>query len=207
MITIYWHCIGMTEDDKTLVACALDELAEHLKDERIKLTVTIKPLENEPELSKRISEKLDKLKDQSYAFYDCDDDIARVLMGNGRLFVYCHPDSYVADAARRACGLAKWGLTPTCGFFSAAYPPRGRLRRKFTIWHEAVHLLLRYPNNSDECYEPDPPYPKKADCNCDTCIMQYEPNAKWDGRLSMCDKITGFFKEMDSRLRGNGNYC
>lgn len=208
MITIYWHCLGMTEDDERFVAAALKELAQHLKvdpkDDPIKLSVSIKPLGDEQDLTKKVDAILNRLNEESYTFTDCAAEVQYVLNilpeGNAlRLLVYCHPNSYLAKTALRGKDSAKWGAT--CGSFSAAYPPKDQLKRKFTIWHETVHLLLRRGDDLDECYEPYPPYHKKADCNCDTCIMQFEPPKKWGGEWSLCDKIIGFLRDISKNCR------
>lgn len=193
----------MTEDDERFIAAALDELAQHLKEDPIKLPISVKRLASEPDLVREVNEVLNKPNDQScgFSYY-----VAKILgifschVGVGqpfthlRLLVYCHQDSQVAKGALRDKPSALWGAT--CGSFSAAYPPKDQLKRKFTIWHETVHLLLRRGGDLDECYEPYPPYHKKADCNCDTCIMQFEPPKKWDGEWSLCDKIIGFLRDL-----------
>lgn len=196
MVTVCWHCLDMTENDERFVAGALKELAQNLEKDPIKLPVSIKQLRDKSKLTEKVRERLNKLNDQSCEFSACSAGIADIFASEEgivqRLLIYCRPDSSLANTARK--GPAEWGAT--CGSFSATYPPRDLLKSKFTIWHEAVHLLLRRPDNSDECYEPYSPYPPKADCNCDTCIMRHKPNEKWDGKLSMCDKIIGFLKEL-----------
>jgi len=205
MITIYWHCLGMTEADETFVAGVLKELAQHLKeypkDDPIKLAINIKALAGEPHLTKQIDEKINQLSNKKYTFSDCAAGIAGVLTHSARLFVYCSRDSNIAKAAKKQAPWAKWGAT--CGSFSAAYPLKDQLKSKFTIWHETVHLLLRRGDDLDECYNPYPPYEKKDGCNCDTCIMQYEPNEKWGGKLSLCDKIIGFLQDLSKNCGEN----
>jgi hypothetical protein len=187
----------MMEADET-VAGALNEMAQFLR-EKIKLPVSIERLGDESDLLKKVYAILNE---QSYTFNiwaaKIYDSVFSPKM-NKRLLIYCRPDSYLAEAARRKKDSAQWGAT--CDSFSAAYPPKDQLNSKFTIWHETVHLLLRRPDNSDECYEPYYPYPPKGDCTCDTCIMRYKPNEKWDGKLSMCDKIIGFLKELSKNCR------
>lgn len=209
MISIYWHCLGMTENDERFVAGALQKLAQHLKedpkDDPIKLPVSIKRLGDKQKLAEKVCERMSKLNDQSYEFSTCSAEISDTFASEEgivqRLLIYCRPDSYIAEAARREKDSAKWGAT--CGSFSAVYPPRDQLISKSTIWHETVHLLLRREDDSDECYNPYPPYEKKDDCNCDTCIMQYEPNEKWDGKWSLCDKIIGFLRDLSKNCREN----
>lgn len=213
MITIYWHCLGMTEADETFVNSALQELAQHLKEypkeDPIKLEVNINGLTEQPELAKEVDEKLNRLSDESYTFSSCAGDIQYVFSKfdfitencSARLLVCCSSDSQIAKAAQKHAPWACWGAT--CGFLSAAYPPKDQLKSKFTIWHETVHLLLLRDDNRDECYEPYPPYPKKADCNCDTCIMQFEPDEKWGGKWSLCGKIIGFLQDLSKNCREN----
>ena len=200
----------MTEADETFVNSALQELAQHLKvdpkNDPIKLSVSIKRLGDEQDLTKKVDAILNRLNEESYTFTDCAAEVQYVLNilpeGNAlRLLVYCHPNSYLAKTARRGKDSAKWGATWSS--FSAAYPLKDQLKSKFTIWHETVHLLLRRGDDSDECYEPHFPYPKKADCNCDTCIMQHEPNEKWDGKCSLCGKIIGFLRDLSKNCREN----
>lgn len=193
----------MTETDETFVADALNELAHHLNEEPIKLPISIKRLGDEPELTKEVDAILNRLNEQSYTFSNCAGFVQYPFFKDGifeegvppKLLVYCRPDSHIARAALREKPSAKWGAT--CGSFSAAYPPKDQLKRKFTIWHEAVHLLLLRDDNRDECYEPY--YP----CECDTCIMQYEPPKKWVGEWSLCDKIIGFLRDLSKNCREN----
>lgn len=53
MITIYYHCIGMTEADEKFLKNSLQELAQRLKAEPIKLEINIRLLRDEPELKKK----------------------------------------------------------------------------------------------------------------------------------------------------------
>ena len=187
MITIYYYCLNMTADDERFVAGALQELAQHLKEDLIKLPVNIKALTDEPELTKEVYERLNRLSDQLYTFSDCAAEVLGVFpideMHTARLFVYCGQDSDIAKAAQKKISWACWGAT--CGSLSAVYESHN----KVTIWHEVVHLLLRRTDNLDECYEPYPPYAKKADCNCDTCIMQYAaPENTCENWPFLCDK-------------------
>ena len=194
MITIYWHCLSMTEADETFVNGALDELAEHLKGEPIKLTVTIKALTDEPELEKKVDERLNRLSDQSYTFSKCDADIGDLFLKfdlitetcTAKLLVYCSSDSRIALAAKSEAARMKkpppcWGAT--CGSFSAAYPPKDQLISKFTIWHEALHLL-----GIDDCYDENT---LRRNCKCETCVMQYKPpkgvDENWPSPL--CDNL------------------
>ena len=213
MITIYYHCLDMTEDDERFVAGALKELAQHLKeypkDDPIKLAISVKRLASEPDLVREVNEVLNKPNDQScgFSYY-----VAKILgifschVGVGqpfahmRLLLYCHKDSQVAKAAKNEA--ARMNKTPPCwgatnSHLAAAYPPKDQLKSKFTIWHETVHLLLLRDDNRDECYEPY--YP----CECDTCIMQYEPPKKWVGEWSLCDKIIGFLRDLSKNCREN----
>ena len=212
MITIYYHCFDMTPDDEIFVAGALKELAQHLKvdpkDAPIKLSVSIKRLGDEPDLAKEVDRILIKFGDPSYTFSRCAADILYLFSKfdfitenfSAKLLVYCSSDSQIAQTAKSEATCMKkpppeWGAT--CGSFSAAYPPKDQLKRKFTIWHETVHLLLLRDDNRDECYEPY--YP----CECDTCIMQYEPPKKWVGEWSLCDKIIGFLRDLSKNCREN----
>ena len=199
----------MTPDDEIFVAGALKELAQHLKeypkDDPIKLAISIKPLGDEQDLTKKVDAILN---DPSYTFSNCAGAIPYSFFKEGifkegvppKLLVYCRPDSQVAKAAKsEAARMNKvppcWGATNS--HFAAAYPPKDQLKRKFTIWHETVHLLLLRDDNRDECYEPY--YP----CECDTCIMQYEPPKKWVGEWSLCDKIIGFLRDLSKNCREN----
>jgi len=200
----------MTPDDEIFVAGALKELAQHLKvdpkDDPIKLSVSIKRLGDEPDLAKEVDPELNRLNDPSYRFSDSAAQIVNIFVRVlgvpesfvvPRLLVYCHKDSQVAKAALREKPSALWGCT--CGFFGAVY----QRSNKFSIWHEAVHLLLLRYDEKDECYEPYTPYEKKDDCECDTCIMQYEPPKKWAGEWSLCDKIIGFLRDLSKNCREN----
>jgi len=197
----------MTADDERFVAGALKELAHHLNEEQIKLPISIKRLGDEPELTKEVDAILNRLNEQSYTFSNCAGFVQYPFFKDGifeegvppKLLVYCRPDSHIARAALREKPSAKRGAN--CGSFSAAYPPKDQLKSKFTIWHEAVHLLLLRDDDKDECYEPYPTYAKKGDCDCDTCIMQYEPNEKWDGKCSLCSKIIGFLRDLSKNCR------
>ncbi len=185
----------MAEDDEKYVARALKELAQHLKEDPIKLMVKIKALTDEPKLIKEVNERLNRLSGQSCTFSLCAADITTVLpieeADMARLLVCCCQDSYIADAAHREKSSACWGTT--CGFFSAVYKPNN----KFTIWHESVHLLLLQDDNRDECYEPYPPYAKKSDCDCESCLMQYAPSDETVGEWpSLCNKVINLLQEL-----------
>lgn len=209
MITIYWHCLGMTEADEIFVAGALKELAQHLKDAPIKLPVSIKRLGDKPKLAEKICERLNKLNDQSYEFSACSAEIADTFASEEgvvqSLLIYCRPDSHIAQAARRKESVAKWGAT--CGSFSAVYPPKGQLKTKFTIWHEALHLL-----GLDECYDENT---LRRNCKRETCVMQYEPpsgvDENWPSPLcdNLCDKqkekLRELAKKVEQRCRAKNN--
>jgi hypothetical protein len=95
------------------------------------------------------------------------------------MLIYLRPDSSIAENVRRAVkrntGLDNWGVTS--GHTTLVYK-----HNKWIIWHEALHLL-----GVDECYDVKTRI-RKPDCNCETCIMQYEPSEKWVGEWSLCDK-------------------
>ncbi len=189
MITTYYYCLNMTADDERFVAGALQEFVQHLREDPIKLLVNIKALTDEPELAKEVYERLNRLSDQSYTFSNCAADITGVLpIGEtytARLLVYCGQDSKIAQAAKKKAPWALWGST--CGFLSAIYESNNN----FIIWHEVVHLLLLRDDNLDECYEPSPPFAKKGDCDCKSCLMQYAPTEKTVGEWpSLCSKVT-----------------
>jgi len=195
VITIYYHCLDMTPDDEKFVADSLKELAQHLKEDPIRLLVSIRTLTDEPSVAKGVHEKLNQLNDQSCSFSRCAADIVTALpIGKdfaARLLVYCRPDSYIANAARREKASACWGAT--CGLFSAVY----NHDNKFTIWHEVVHLLLVRHDDLDECYEPYPPYAKKGDCDCESCLMQYAPSEETVGEWPcLCDKVIKLLQKL-----------
>ena len=133
MVTIYYHCPDMTPDDERFVADSLEELAQHLKEEPIRLKVCIKQLGNELELAKETDAILNRVDDRSCGFSDCAADISDVLTcsagigqrsANARLLVYCRRDSQVARAAIRQKPSAQWGAK--CGFFAAVYAPKNK---------------------------------------------------------------------------------
>ncbi len=181
MITIYWHCLGTTacEEGEKFVAGALDQLAQHLKGEQVKLSINIKRLGDEPKLAKKVDEILDQSNDQSNPFstYYEHAIVDALYTGNcigikntsiAKLLVYCSPDSNIAVAAKRQNPHAKYGAM--CSFLAAVYS----LNKKSTIFHEALHLL-----GADECYIEDKPSLKKPDCNFKRCIMNFEPREEW----------------------------
>jgi len=195
MITTYYYCLNMTADDERFVAGALQEFVQHLREDPIKLLVNIKALTDEPELAKEVYERLNRLSDQSYTFSNCAADITGVLpIGEtytARLLVYCGQDSKIAQAAKKKAPWALWGST--CGFLSAIYESNNN----FIIWHEVVHLLLLRDDNLDECYEPSPPFAKKGDCDCKSCLMQYAPTEKTVGEWpSLCSKVTRLLQKL-----------
>jgi len=191
----------MTPDDEIFVAGALKELAQHLKvdpkDDPIKLSVSIKRLASEPDLVREVNEVLNKPNDQSCGFsyyvakilgiFSCHVDVGQPFT-HMRLLVYCHKDSQVAKSAKsEAARMNKappcWGATNSP--LAAAYPPKDQLKSKFTIWHEALHLL-----GLDECYDENT---LRRKCKCKTCVMQYKPplgvDENWPSRL--CDNLCG----------------
>ena len=188
MITIYWHCLEQTasEEDEKFVAGTLNQLAQHLKAEPIKLSISIKPLGDQPNLAKKIAKELGRLNDETDAFSKCEGAITYAfstanLIGNtykAKLLVYCSPHSNIAIAAQRKAPHAKYGAT--CAFLAAVYS----LNKKSTIFHEALHLL-----GADDCYIEDKPCQKKPDCNFERCIMDYNPPEEWcDNWPFICDK-------------------
>jgi len=189
MITIYWHCLGLTGNDERFVADALNELAQVLRKEPIKLLISIKRLGDKPDIAKQVDAILNRLNDPSYTFSNCAGAIPYSFFKEGifkegvppKLLVYCRPDSYIARAALREKPSAKWGAN--CGSFSAAYPPKDQLKSKFTIWHETLHLL-----GLDECYDENTLIRK---CKCKTCVMQYEPplGVDQDWPSPLCDNL------------------
>ena len=81
MITIYWHCLEPTasDEDEKFVAGTLDQLAQHLKVEPIKLSISIKRLGDQPKLAKEVDAILNMLNEQSYTFCDCAAKIIHVI--------------------------------------------------------------------------------------------------------------------------------
>ncbi len=175
MITIYWHCLGMTEADETFVNSALKELAQHLKEDPIKLPISVKRFGDEPDIAKQVDAILNRLNDPSYTFSNYAADILYLFLKEGifkegvtpKLLVYCRPDSQIANVARRENPSALYGAA--CGSFAAVY----RLDYKVTIWHEALHLL-----GADDCYEQDNPRKKKPHCKCDENIKKLKDAAE-----------------------------
>ncbi len=168
MITIYWHCLETTasDEDEKFVAGALDQLAQHLKAEPIKLSISIKRLGNQSNLAKKIAKELDQLNDERDAFSKCEGAIVSAFYIGGligtKLLVYCSPNSKIALAAQKNVPHAEWGAT--CESFAAVYS----LNNKSAIFHEALHLL-----GANDCYDLS-----KSDCGpnceCPNCIMQFE---------------------------------
>jgi hypothetical protein len=191
MITIYWYC-HETPNDEKFVADSLKELAQNLRKEPIKLDIGVERLAGDRKLTEKTDAILKKFSNQSYRICDCDADITDVFhqfrlidtTRMSRLLVYCRPDSGIAKAAKRQAPWALWGGTSGC--LAAVY----KHNNKFTIWHEAVHLLLSRSDERDECYEPYPPYAKKCDCDCEPCLMQYAPSEETIGEWpSLCTKV------------------
>jgi hypothetical protein len=205
MITIYYHCIGMTEADEKFLKNSLQELAQRLKAEPIKLEINIRRLRDEPELTKKVDGKLNLLSDPSYMFSQCEDEILNLFFEEGfvkgdfspKLLVYCSKDSQVAMAALRQKSSAQWGAT--CSSLAAVYTRNN----KFAIWHEAVHSLLSREDDLDECYEPDPLHERKTDCDCESCLMHYEPSEQTVGEWpSLCSKVIKLLQELGNKERG-----
>lgn len=182
MITIYWHCLGMTEADETFVNGALQELSQHLredpKDDPVKLSVSIKQLGDEPELVREVNGALNQQNDKSGGFsyyvakilgiFSCHVGIGRSF-SHMRLLVYCRPDGHIAVAAKSEAARMKkpppcWGAAKMP--LAAVYSPGN----KVAVWHEGLHLL-----GLDDCYEEDNPRKKKTHCKLDGCIMEYAP--------------------------------
>lgn len=199
MITIYYHCLGMTEADEKFLKNSLQELSQRLKEEPIKLEINIRRLRDEPELTKKVDGKLNLLSDPSYMFHQCAGGILDPFFEKGfvkgdvspKLLVYCSQDSQVAKAALKQKPSAKWGAT--CSSLAAVYTRDN----KFAIWHEAVHSLLSRADDLDECYEPHPPYERKTDCDCESCLMQHAPTEKTVGEWpSLCSKVIRLLQKL-----------
>ena len=199
MITIYYHCLGITEADETFLKNSLQELAQRLKAEPIKLEINISRLQDEQELTKKVDGKLNQLSDPSYMFSQCAGEILYPFFEEGnvkgdvspKLLVYCSQDSQVAKAALKQKPSALWGAT--CSSLAVVY----NRDNKFAIWHEAAHSLLSREDDLDECYEPDPPHERKTDCDCESCLMQYAPSEQTVGEWpSLCSKVTKLLQEL-----------
>jgi len=199
MATIYYHCLGMTEADERFLKDSLQELAQHLMTEPIKLEINIKCLRDEPELTIKVDGKLNLLSDPSYMFSQCEGEILNLFFEEGfvkgdfspKLLVYCSKDSQVAMAALRQRPSAQWGAT--CSSLAAVYTRDN----KFAIWHEAIHSLLSREDDLDECYEPHPPYERKTDCDCESCLMQHAPTEKTVGEWpSLCSKVIRLLQKL-----------
>jgi predicted nucleotidyltransferase len=125
-----------------------------LKEDPIKLPISVKRFGDEPDIAKQVDAILNRLNDPSYTFSNYAADILYLFLKEGifkegvtpKLLVYCRPDSQIANVARRENPSALYGAA--CGSFAAVY----RLDYKVTIWHEALHLL-----GADDCYEQDNP--------------------------------------------------
>jgi len=200
MIIIYWHCLGMTEDDERFVAAALDELAQHLKTEPIKLEINIRRLRNEPNLTKKVGAILNRLNDPSYMFSSCAGAMLDPFFKEGifkegvppKLLVYCSRDSHLAISALREKPSALWGVA--CGSFAVVYSPNNRV----AIWHEALHLF-----GLDDCYIiEDNQIRKKHCCKLDGCIMEYAPpESTCENWPFLCDKNICLLQDLSKNCR------
>jgi hypothetical protein len=189
----------MTPDDETFLKNSLQELAQRLKAEPIKLEINIRRLRDEPELTKKVDGKLNRLSDPSYMFNQCAGEILYPFFKEDiikedvppKLLVYCSRDSQVAKAALRQKPLAQWGAT--CSPLAAVYV----LDNRVAMWHEALHLL-----GADDCYIEDNPSQKKSDCNLDGCIMEYAaPESTCENWPFLCDKNIELLSDLDKSWR------
>jgi len=223
MITIYWHCLDTTEADETFVADALNELAQHLKDDPIKLPVSIKRLGDESGLAKEVDAILHKLTNPSYTFSRCVKETFELFVRlsvldktcPAQLLVYC-PDSPIANAARKENPKAEWGATaPIGGFITHEYKSRidsedlSFMRENFlcavykpnskvTVWHEILHLL-----GAVDCYDNNDPYrplPKDVCSLGCACIMWYAPTQETVKRWPfLCERNVKMLKRVCNR--------
>jgi len=203
MITIYWHCLGMKEADETFVAGALQELAQHLKEDPIKLDITLRRLGDELVLATKVNEKLNRLNDQTYTFSSCAVDIDYLFLKSdlitetciAKLLVYCSSDNQIALAAKsEAARMNKppplWGAANSP--LAAAY----KVGSKVAIWHEALHLL-----GLDDCYEEDNPRKKKPHCKLNGCIMEYAPpESTCENWPFLCERNVKKLKELAKKV-------
>jgi hypothetical protein len=205
MITIYWYCYK-TPKDKKFVEDSLNEMAEHLKKEPIKLNITIKSLRDEPELEKEAIAQLNKFNDPLYKHADYSCYISGIFLKRrltiintcrSSLLVYCNPESYIAKSLRKQAHSPSWGVTVNPVAF--VYKRENVYNHgRWTTWHESLHLL-----GVDECYEENT-HTRKTVCNCETCIMQYKPPENWTVEWFLCKKSIQKlqdFAESVARLR------
>jgi len=205
MITIYWYCYEAPHDEE-FVKDSLNEMAEHLKKEPIKLKVTIKSLRDEPELEKEAIAQLNKFHDPLYKHADYSSYITFILLRRSlttntrrsSLFVYCNPESYIAVSLIKQAHSPSWGVTVNPVAF--VYKLENKYKHgKWIIWHESLHLL-----GVDECYDVNT-LTRNTDCDCETCIMQYEPSEKWQGEFSLCNQnihqLQGLAKSVDKKSK------
>ncbi len=218
-------------------------LKEEPKDDPIKLPLSIKRLGDESDLIKGVNAILHKLTNPSYTFSRCVNETFALFdqlsvfdkTCPAQLLVYCSSDSPIALAAKSEAARMKapppcWGATagvggflPTNGyksridseylsfmrenFLCAVYPPKDQLNSKFTIWHEVLHLL-----GLDDCYDENT---LRRNCNCETCVMQYEPpsgvDENWPSPLcdNICDKqkekLREFAEKVEQRCGAKNN--
>jgi len=200
MIVLYWHCLDMTEADERFVGDALDELSQFLRTKLPQLTIKLKRLKDEPEVAKEVAAILNKVGNESDAFQRCSLNIEKILPITANLLVYCLSNEPIAKAAmRESPSLARQGYTGDYvnyvrgALFAAVY----KQGLKSAIWHEALHLL-----RADDCYEENNPSRKKASCDVDNCIMEWDSTPD---RPVLCDdNINRIHKKVEEILKKEG---
>lgn len=199
MIVLYWHCLDMAENDEGFVADALEELCRYLRTKLPQLTIKLKQLKDEPERAKEVDAILNKVGNESDAFQRCSLNIEKILPITANLLVYCSPSNRIAQAAMRESTLAKCGYTGDYfnyvhgALFAAVY----QQGVKSTIWHEALHLL-----RADDCYDENNPSRKKASCDVDNCIMEWDSTP--DSPVLCGENINRIHKKVEEILKKEG---
>lgn len=199
MIVLYWHCLDMTEADERFVDDALDELSQFLRTKLPQVKIKLKRLKDEPEVAKKVDIVLNKVGNESDTFCTCSFNIEKILPITANLLVYCRLNDPIAKAAMRECPLARWGYTGDYvhyirgALFAAVY----KQGLKSTIWHEALHLL-----RADDCYDENNPSRKKASCDVDNCIMEWDSTP--DSPVLCGENINRIHKKVEEILKKEG---
>ena len=173
MLRLFYHFLDVDDKRRLNVLRNLDELACLVQREPLGSKAQIGPL---PERVASLVEGIVRHPrlDCAEPFSDSCEQLNPALPKLSEwapLLVCCDRNAPIAQAARKQCPLAKWGLTQP-SLFSAVY----RIENKFIIWHEIFHLW-----GANDCYAPERPNAGTR-CGLRNCIMQYAPTDQSVGK-------------------------
>lgn len=169
----YYCCLDLDAQHEQFLRESMDELSRYMTQQLIGVAHTFE------ELPRTQMGTISQAFDSCSSFGGILVAFVKHRTSISRLLVLCSPLSKITGLVKAHCPSCVWGATQSDIGLALAYPPDGDPYAKYTIWHEALHLL-----GAEDCYRlPD----EGPTCGLPNCIMQYAHPAHGYGQgLPLC---------------------